>query len=94
MIGAATLVRDWTGHSRDGGTYAATCGQRSVDSCHGVRTRPTPAGDDTLFSQLSVLHDMVKRDADPSFRPPCSETINIPATVANHYVPREEQELS
>jgi len=42
-------------------------------------------GDDTLFSQLSVLHDMVKRDADPLLPTIVFGDINIPATVANHY---------
>lgn len=57
-----------------------------------LRRRPAPAGDDTLFSQLSVLHDMVKWDAGRPFLPTIVfGDINIPATVANHYVPREEQ---
>ena len=34
-----------------------------------LRRRPAPAGDDTLFSQLSVLHDMVKWDAGRPFLP-------------------------
>jgi len=42
-------------------------------------------GDDTLFSQLSVLHDMIRRDADPVLPTIVFGDLNIPATIANHY---------
>lgn len=42
-------------------------------------------GDDTLFSQLSVLHDMIKRNADSALPTIVFGDLNIPASVPNHY---------
>ncbi|HZI44800.1 MAG TPA: endonuclease/exonuclease/phosphatase family protein, partial [Ilumatobacter sp.] len=42
-------------------------------------------GDDTLYSQLSVLHGMMQRDADPGVPALVFGDLNIPATAANHY---------
>lgn len=42
-------------------------------------------GDDTLFSQLSVLHGMIQRDADAAVPVLVFGDLNVPATVASHY---------
>lgn len=42
-------------------------------------------GEDTLYSQLSVLNGMVQRDADAALPALVFGDLNIPATAANHY---------
>lgn len=42
-------------------------------------------GDDTLYSQLSVLNGMIQRDADVNVPTLVFGDLNIPATAANHY---------
>jgi endonuclease/exonuclease/phosphatase family metal-dependent hydrolase len=42
-------------------------------------------GDDTLYSQLSVLHGMIQRDANPAVPTLVFGDLNVPASAANHY---------